>query len=140
MPARIHAKTAVYKIEQNSDINVTPFVDVMLVLLIIFMVSIPVATKAVKLDMPPPSLEATGKTPTFISIEGPGELYISGQRTSLTTLDADLRMALQSDHPTEERVLVRGRADIQYDAFMDVLNELNAHGYTRIGLMNEDID
>ncbi|EGF91339.1 biopolymer transport protein exbD [Asticcacaulis biprosthecium C19] len=129
-----------YKIEQNSDINVTPFVDVMLVLLIIFMVSIPVATKAVKLDMPPPKAGATGKTPTFISIQGPGDLYIGSQKTSLAQLDADLRAALQSQHPLEERVLVRGNADIEYDAFMQVLNELNAHGYTRIGLINEDID
>lgn len=140
MPARIHTKSAVYRIEQNSDINVTPFVDVMLVLLIIFMVSIPVATKAVKLDMPPPGPATGDGTPTFISIQGPGDIYIGRQKTSLANLDVDLRAALKSDHPTEERVLVRGHADIEYDAFIQVLNELNAHGYTRIGLINEDID
>ncbi|ESQ73460.1 biopolymer transporter ExbD [Asticcacaulis sp. AC402] len=139
MPAKIRSSSAVYKIEQNSDINVTPFVDVMLVLLIIFMVSMPVATRAIRLDMPPAG-ETTGKKPIFISIQGPGEIYIGARKTSLLQLDSDLRSALQSDHPLEERILVRGDADVEYNDFMVVLNELKANGYSSIGLINEDMD
>ncbi|WP_040309250.1 ExbD/TolR family protein [Asticcacaulis biprosthecium] len=132
-----------YKIEQNSDINVTPFVDVMLVLLIIFMVSIPVATVSIKLDLPPAKAPPTGekkKDPVFISIMGPNDIYIAERKTSLETLDADVRAALQSDDPLNERILVRGWKDIEYRDFVQVLNELQQHGYLKIGLINEDIE
>jgi biopolymer transport protein ExbD len=132
-----------YKVEQNSDINVTPFVDVMLVLLIIFMVSIPVATVSIKLDLPPPQPAPENqikKDPVFISIMGPDDIYIATKKTSLETLDADLRAALQSPDPLNERVMVRGEADIEYKDFVKVLNELQQHGYLKIGLINEDIE
>ncbi|ESQ88439.1 hypothetical protein ABAC460_15515 [Asticcacaulis sp. AC460] len=131
-----------YKIEQNSDINVTPFVDVMLVLLIIFMVSIPVATVSIKLDLPPPSPSKTEekKEPVFIAIMGPDDIYIKGQKTTLETLDADLRAALQSPDPLNERVMVTAWKDIEYKEFVKVLNELQQHGYLKIGLINEDIE
>ncbi|ESQ73464.1 biopolymer transporter ExbD [Asticcacaulis sp. AC402] len=132
-----------YKVEQNSDINVTPFVDVMLVLLIIFMVSIPVATVSIKLDLPPAKAPPTSekkKDPVFISIMGPDDIYIADRKTSLETLDADVRAALQSDDPLNERILVRGYKDIEYKDFVKVLNELQQHGFLKIGLINEDIE
>lgn len=132
-----------YKIEQNSDINVTPFVDVMLVLLIIFMVSIPVATVSIKLDLPPAKAPPTNekkKDPVFISIMGPDAIYIGSTKTSLEALDNDIRAALQSPDPLNERILIRGDKDIEYNEFVKVLNELNQHGYLKIGLINEDIE
>lgn len=131
-----------YNVEQNSDINVTPFVDIMLVLLIIFMVSAPMATVSIKLDMPPPIPSNTpkdDKEPTFISIQGPDDIYIGPKRTSLATLPADLAIALNSANPTEERVLVRGDADIEYNDFMSVLNTLQDNGYFKVALINEDL-
>jgi biopolymer transport protein ExbD len=80
-----------YAIRQNADINVTPFVDILLVLLIIFMVAVPMATTSIKLDMPPartrprrPSRRA--RSPSRNS----GALFLAGQPTSLKTLGQDL--------------------------------------------------
>jgi biopolymer transport protein ExbD len=132
-----------YKIEQNSEINVTPFVDVMLVLLIIFMVSIPVATVSIKLDLPPPvdnPNNTVKKEPVFVSIMGPNDIYVKGKKTTLETLDADVRAALQSDDPLNERVMVQGYKEIEYKDFVKVLNELQQHGYLKIGLISEDIE
>ncbi|MFT4091503.1 MAG: biopolymer transporter ExbD, partial [Asticcacaulis sp.] len=132
-----------YNVEQNSDINVTPFVDIMLVLLIIFMVSAPMATVSIKLDLPPaipnPEQQEQPKDPVFISIQGPDDIYIGTNKTSLQTLAADLTVALESPNPLDERVLVRGDADIEYNDFMSVLNVLQDNGFFKIGLINEDI-
>ncbi len=131
-----------YTVEQNADINVTPFVDVMLVLLIIFMVSIPTATVSIKLDVPPatPSQNHDTKKPVFISVMGPEDIYIGANKTSLATLPQDVAAALQSPDPTNERILIRGDKDIQYDDFVKVLNTLQQNGYTKVGLIAEDIE
>jgi biopolymer transport protein ExbD len=132
-----------YTTQQNSDINVTPFVDIMLVLLIIFMVSVPVATVSIKLDLPPAvgnPEDKKPKDPVFISIQDTGSYFIAERKTSLQTLIADLNYALKSDNPRDERVLVRAQADVKYEEFMKVLNELHSNGYYKIGLINEDIE
>jgi biopolymer transport protein ExbD len=141
-----------YNIDSNSEINVTPFVDVMLVLLIIFMVSIPAATVSIKLDMPPavppPPGAAQPEPPTFISIQDNESLYLgkgteAPRPTSLGTLVADLAgRGLQpstGDEATDDRVFVRANAEVEYNAFMEVLNTLQDSGYYTIGLINEDI-
>jgi len=136
-----------YTIAQNSDINVTPFVDVMLVLLIIFMVSIPAATVSIKLDLPPakapPSAEKR-PDPIFISIMGPEDIYIGPNKTSMDRLIGDVAAALRANDPNtplnEQRVLIRGDKDIQYADFVKVLNELQQNGYVKIALINEDIE
>lgn len=139
MGARLAAATGCYTIQQNADINVTPFVDVMLVLLIIFMVAIPPANTAIKIDMPPPSRSDGGKPPVFISVMGPDDYSIGGRKTSKARLIGDLIAALNSRNPYDERVLVRGDKDVQYNDFIGALNELQQHGFTRVGLINEDV-
>ena len=131
-----------YTVTQNSDINVTPFVDVMLVLLIIFMVSIPTATVSIKLDLPPANAPSVAplKKPVFISVMGPDDIYIGSTRTTLATMPQDLAAALDSPNPLQERVLIRGDKDIQYNDFVKVLNTLQQNGYLKIGLINEDLD
>lgn len=130
-----------YTVQQNSDINVTPFVDVMLVLLIIFMVSIPAATVSIKLDMPPADGgDPHAKKPVFVSIMGPDQIYIGERKTSSATLIPDLEAALQSPNPFNERILVRGDKDIQYNDFVSVINQLQQNGFLKIGLINEDIE
>ena len=130
-----------YTVKQNSDINVTPFVDVMLVLLIIFMVSIPAATVSIKLDMPPAHPGDPGaKKPVFVSIMGPDQIYIGERKSSAATLIPDLEAALQSPNPFNERILVRGDKNIQYNDFVSVINELQQNGFLKIGLINEDIE
>ncbi len=139
MGARLTAAAGRYTVQQNADINVTPFVDVMLVLLIIFMVAIPPATVAIKLDMPPPSHSDGGNPPVFISVTGPDALYVGGQKSSKARLVGDLIAALGTRDPYAERILIRGDKDIDYTDFLSVLNELQQNGFTRVGLINEDV-
>jgi len=135
-----------YTIAQNADINVTPFVDVMLVLLIIFMVSIPAATVSIKLDLPPAdgTVTKSPKPPVFISVMGPDDIYIGAQKTNLDHLVGDVASALRINDPNtplgEQRLLVRGDRDIAYADFVQVINQLQQNGYLRIGLINEDIE
>ncbi len=132
-----------YTVQQNSDINVTPFVDVMLVLLIIFMVTIPKATVAIKLDLPPakaPPSQIKPKDPVFISVMGPDDIYVGPKKVTLDTLPGEVAAALNSPNPTDERVLVRGYKDIEYGDFVKVLNTLQQNGYLKVGLINEDIE
>lgn len=129
-------------IESNSDINVTPFVDIMLVLLIIFMVSIPPPTASIKLDMPPPTPPKPGekpKEPSYISVSKDGKLYIVDKETSLEALPAALAAKIGGSNPQGEQVLIRADADVEYARFMEVLNTLQDSGFLKIGLINEDI-
>ncbi len=132
-----------YTVEQNSDINVTPFVDVMLVLLIIFMCSIPPATISIKLDLPPANAQAAKeepKKPVFISVMGPDDVYVGSVKVaSLDALPGAVAQALNSPDPFNERILIRGDKDIKYDDFVKVLNTMQQNGYLKIGLINEDI-
>ena len=133
-------------IVQNSDINVTPFVDIMLVLLIIFMVSAPLATVSIRLDLPPatpPDPNAPQKDPVYITIQESGSLFIAEKQSTLETLAADVCAAV--GNPTgkgcqEERVFVRAQPEVKYNQFMEVMNDLQSNGFFKVGLLNEDIE
>ncbi len=129
-------------VEQNSDINVTPFVDIMLVLLIIFMVAAPLATVSIRLDLPPavPNDDPNPEEPVYISIQESGELFIAENPTSLATLASDACAALGGANCREERVFVRAQAEVQYNQFMEVMNTLQENGFFKVGLLNEDIE
>lgn len=134
-----------FDLGQNSDMNVTPFVDVMLVLLIIFMVSIPAATVSIKLDLPPaipPPPGTVVKEPTLINIQR-GGLYIGDQPTALERLAGDLSAQLQRDDPatppTEQRVYIRADRDVRYGDFMAVMNDLQGNGFYQVALINEEL-
>src|ERR1700739_1812621 len=89
-----------YTVSQNSDINVTPFVDIMLVLLIIFMVSIPLATVSIQIDMPPPYDPIDlAKKPIFVQIERDGSIDVAGNRSSLQAMPTDLAAAFHAQNP-----------------------------------------
>ena len=130
-----------YAIGQNSDINVTPFVDVMLVLLIIFMVSIPAATVAIKIDLPPaPKTQTKEEKPVYISIHDNGQLQIFPQGpTTLATLDFDLARALQKPNPKAETILIRADKLVRYGDFMSVVNTLQTDGYYKVSLLTENL-
>ena len=130
-----------FELGQNSDINVTPFVDVMLVLLIIFMVAIPAATVSIKLDLPPaipPPPGAKLEEPTVINIATNG-VYIGELPTSVATLPADLARKLNKPDPTQERVYIRANRDVRYGQFMEVMNTLQGNGYFQVALINEEL-
>ncbi|SJM65769.1 Biopolymer transport protein ExbD/TolR [Brevundimonas diminuta 3F5N] len=130
--------------QQNADINVTPFVDIMLVLLIIFMVAAPMATVSIKLDLPPATPPAPDaekpKEPVYITIQESGSLYIAETETTLDKLTADVcaAQAVATDC-REERVFVRAQPEVKYNQFMDVMNKLQENGFYKVGLLNEDI-
>ena len=135
-----------FDLGQNSDINVTPFVDVMLVLLIIFMVAIPAATVSIKLDLPPAIPPPPGtkvKEPILINIQEGGRVYIGDQPTTLDTLPADLSQTLRLDDPTlpptEQRVYIRADKTVRYGDFMAVMNTLQGNGFYQVALINEEI-
>jgi biopolymer transport protein ExbD len=130
-----------YAIGQNADINVTPFVDVMLVLLIIFMVSAPLATVAIKLDLPPAVVSATPppKDPTYINIQPGGHVFLVAAPTTLATLDRDLEARLHSANPKNETILIKANQQVRYSDFMAVVNQLQSDGYFKISLITEEV-
>ena len=130
-------------ISQNSDINVTPFVDIMLVLLIIFMVAAPLATVSIRLDLPPatpPDPNVPQKDPVYITIQETGSIFIAEQQTTVDTLIPDVCAALGGGACREERVFVRAQPEVKYNQFMEVMNELQENGFFKVGLLNEDIE
>ena len=135
-----------FDLGQNSDINVTPFVDVMLVLLIIFMVAIPAATVSVKLDLPPaipPPPGAKVEEPVLVNIQQGGAVYIGDQGTDLDHLPADLSTVLSKKEPgkvpTEQRVYIRADRTVRYGDFMAVMNTLQGNGFYQVALINEEL-
>jgi biopolymer transport protein ExbD len=137
-----------YDLGQNSDINVTPFVDVMLVLLIIFMVSAPLATVSIKVDIPPavppPPNQPKPKEPVYISIHKSGQLAISDKSgTSLDRLIPDITQALSvykpDVAPKDQTVLIRADREVLYEDFMEVVNLLQQNAFYKVGLISEDL-
>ena len=135
-----------FDLGQNSDINVTPFVDVMLVLLIIFMVAIPTATVSIKLDLPPAVPPPPGtkvKEPVLINLQAGGSIFIGDKATNLDGLIADLSAKLAADDPTlpppQQRVYIRADKSVRYGDFMAVMNTLQGNGFYQVALINEEI-
>jgi TonB system transport protein ExbD (group 1) len=131
-----------FQIEQNSEINVTPFVDVMLVLLIIFMVAAPLASVSVKVELPPAVVKTPSTTPpkpVYISIQSNGRMYIGDYKTTLDDIGPDLSKLLRGKRdPTKERIYIRADKDTQYGAFMDVMVALQDNGYYSVALIGLD--
>ena len=129
-----------YQIEQNSEINVTPFVDVMLVLLIIFMVAAPLATVSVEIELPtavaPP--QENPPKPIYISLQSDTDVYIGDGRTSLATLGEDLRRLIGTRNPEEERIFIRADTTTRYGDFMQLMNALQDNGFYSVALVGED--
>ena len=135
-----------FDLGQNSDMNVTPFVDVMLVLLIIFMVSIPAATVSIKLDLPPAIPPPPGtkvKEPILINLQRGRLVFIGEQATNLDRLTGDLSAVLAKEDPTipptEQRVYIRADRDVLYGDFMAVMNNLQGNGFYQVALINEEL-
>jgi biopolymer transport protein ExbD len=130
-----------YEAEQNADINVTPFVDVMLVLLIIFMVAAPLASVTVKVELPP-AVSPPGTNPPkpiYISLQPNGGLFIQDFRTDLPSLGDDLRKNLgEKRNPTKERIFIRADKDVLYGDFMGVMNALQDNQFYSVALVGED--
>lgn len=129
-----------YHVEANAEINVTPFVDIMLVLLIIFMVASSVATVAVEVKLPIAVTEPTVNPPkpVFISIKTDGSIYIGDGQSSFETLGADLNSQIGRRDPTKERIFIRADQQTRYGDFMQAMNALQDAGFYSVALVGED--
>lgn len=127
--------------EAMADINVTPFVDVMLVLLIIFMVAAPLASVTVKVTLPP-AVAPPGTNPpkpVYISLQPNGRMFIQDFPTDLATIGDDLRKQLGSTrNATKERIFIRADKDVLYGDFMGVMNALQDNQFYSVALVGED--
>ncbi len=122
-----------------AEINVTPMVDVMLVLLIIFMVALPVSTVAVKVDLPQAAAAPQpAQPPVIVSLTLEGRVYVGDRFTTLDALPAAVGQAVGGGDPTEQRVYLRADEGVRYRDLMGLMNRLRAAGYGKIGLVGEE--
>ncbi|MCP8894199.1 protein TolR [Shinella daejeonensis] len=120
-----------------SEINVTPFVDVMLVLLIIFMVAAPLMTVGVPIDLPKTQASALNADtqPITVSVKADGEVYL--QETAIPIDEVAAKLQAVSTTGYTERIFVRGDGTAPYGIIADVMSRIQAAGYTNIGLVTE---
>ncbi len=118
-----------------SEINVTPFVDVMLVLLIVFMLTAPLLTAGVPIDLPQAAVQplAVEKQPIMITIDAAGKVFIGEDEVATDQLVPKLNAL--ATNGTEERIYVRGDKTASYGTIMSVMATINAAGFKHIGLV-----
>jgi len=122
-----------------SEINVTPMVDVMLVLLIIFMVSAPLLTVGVPIDLPQSQAKSLeqDKEPLTLSVNEKGKVFLQNAEISMDDLIPKLQAVAQARGGTEARVYVRGDKKVDYGSMMKVMGQLSAAGFHRVALVTE---
>ena len=122
-----------------SDINVTPFVDVMLVLLIVFMVSAPLLTVGVPLDLPQSQAKSLDqdREPLTVSVNVQGQVFLQDSEIKIDDLVAKLKAVTDARGGADERIYVRGDKKVDYGKMMQVMGRLSAAGYHRVALVTE---
>ena len=120
-----------------SEINVTPFVDVMLVLLIVFMVTAPLLTVGVPVDLPQTRAKSLGedREPLAVTVDKEGQIFLQNTPVGIDELVPKL-MAI-SENGYAQRIFVRGDKAVDYGKVMEVMGLLNSAGFTRIGLVTD---
>jgi biopolymer transport protein TolR len=123
----------------SSDINVTPMVDVMLVLLIIFMVSAPLLTVGVPIDLPQTKAKSLDqdKEPLALSVNEKGQVFLQNSEIKMDELVPKLEAITQARGGYEERIYVRGDRKVDYGTVMRVMGRLSAAGFHRVALVTE---
>jgi biopolymer transport protein ExbD len=119
----------------NHEINVTPFIDVMLVLLIIFMVAAPLATVDVKVDLPASTALPMPKPdkPLFLSIKADDSMLLGDRHVTHDSLGAILKAMTKNDR--EQRIFLRADKTVDYETIMKAMNDLRAAGYLKVALV-----
>jgi biopolymer transport protein TolR len=122
-----------------SEINVTPFVDVMLVLLIVFMVSAPLLTVGVPLDLPQSQAKSLDqdREPLTVSVNVRGQIFLQNSEIKVDELVTKLKAITDARGGFDERVYVRGDKKVDYGTMMRVMGRLSAAGYHRVALVTE---
>ena len=120
-----------------NEINVTPFVDVMLVLLIIFMVTAPMLTSGISVDLPKTKASALpgNDQPVAVTVRQDGTVYIQNTEVALSELGEKLAAVLGEKKDT--RIFIRGDRAIDYGRVMQVVAEVNRAGFTRVALLTD---
>jgi biopolymer transport protein ExbD len=140
------------RLEVTADPNVIPFIDVMLVLLIIFMIAAPISTVDIEVDMPTSRIEPSKRPPrpTWITLsEGSQglEVYVMNDRVSFENLGEDTYEAVKLNTPQiaddefeikDQRIYIRAYGGLEYRNVVRVMNRLQDRGFTKIGFVAED--
>src|SRR5579872_262152 len=122
-----------------SEINVTPMVDVMLVLLIIFMVSAPLLTVGVPIDLPQSQAKnlEQDKEPLTLSVNDKGKIFLQNAEIDADALVLKLQAVAEARGGTEARIYVRGDRNVDYGTMMKVMGQLSSAGFHRVALVTE---
>jgi len=121
-----------------SDINVTPFVDVMLVLLIVFMVSAPLLTVGVPLDLPQSQAKALPQDnePLTVSVNVDGKIFLQNEPIAIDDLVTKLKAIIDARHGNlDETIYVRGDRKVDYGTMMRVMGRISGAGYHKVALV-----
>ena len=123
--------------EPMSEINVTPFVDVMLVLLIIFMVTAPLLTVGVQVDLPESAADSLSEDqePLTLSINSKGEVFIQEYQVEFEKIVPKI-LAI-SNNRTDTRIYVRGDRSINYGRVLEIMGKLSGAGFSKVALISE---
>ncbi|MGE0251390.1 MAG: protein TolR [Dongiaceae bacterium] len=119
------------------EINVTPLVDVMLVLLVVFMVAAPLMTVGVSVDLPQANAPALNERtePLVVSIDNSGKIFL--QDTSMSAAELVKKLQAITRHKDDSRIYVRGDKRVNYGRIMEVMTILNNAGFTKVALVAE---
>ncbi len=122
-----------------SEINVTPMVDVMLVLLIIFMVSAPLLTVGVPIDLPQTQAKSldNDREPLAVSVQVDGKVFLQNTEIPIDELVPNLKAVTEARGGFDERIYVRGDRKVNYGTVMRVMGRLSAAGFRRVALVTE---
>jgi len=125
------------RIRLMAEINVTPFVDVMLVLLIVFMVTAPLLTVGVPVDLPKTKAQplSQDREPLSVSVRRDGSIYL--QNTRISEDDLVPRLTAIAANGYDQRIFVRGDKSVDYGRIMEVMALISAAGFTHIGLVTD---
>lgn len=123
----------------NADINVTPLVDVMLVLLIVFMVAAPLLSVGVPIELPKTDAKSlpSQTEPITISVDAQGQIFI--QDTEIALDEIATRLIAISNNGYDERIYLRGDGQADYEAVMKVMARVNAAGFSNLGLVTDPV-
>ncbi|MDR1561232.1 MAG: biopolymer transporter ExbD [Holosporaceae bacterium] len=121
-----------------SEMNVTPMIDVMLVLLVIFMVTAPLLTVGVKVNLPTANAPniSSNESPIIVNISGENRVFVGEVEVELETLPAKLK-AITKENPVDTKIFVRGDQRLSYGKIMEVMGKISDSGFKKVVLVTE---